>query len=291
MELNKIYNEDCLNGMKGLPDDSVDVIFTSPPYADRRKSTYGGVHESKYIEWFVPIAEEMKRILKPTGSIFINIKPHCSDGERVLYVYELVIALQKDVGLRFVDEFTWTKNGVPGRFNGRFKNAFEPVFHFTKKKGFKHRPYEVAAEMAEDSIKRAKRKRSGESLNGSGFAGLREGSTLHTKKLALPSNHLHIPQKSNQYTSQSKHPAVFPVELPTFFIKAFSDEGDVVLDPFMGSGTTAIASLRSGRSFIGFETVVEYCELASERLEYEKSLEQIKNHTTQTDIFNLLEGE
>lgn len=269
-DLNVIYNEDCLQGMRNLPDDSVDVIFTSPPYADRRKTTYGGVHESKYIEWFIPIAEEMKRILKPSGSIFINIKPHCFDGERVLYVYKLIIELQENVGLRFVDEFVWTKNGVPGRFNGRFKNAFEPVYHFTKKKGFKHRPYEVASEMAEDSIKRAKRKRSGESRNGSGFAGLREGSTLHTKKLALPSNHLHIPQKSNQYTSQSKHPAVFPVELPTFFIKAFSDEDDIVLDPFMGSGTTAIASYRCKRNFIGFETESDYCELAHERLEAEE---------------------
>lgn len=266
VELNTIYNEDCLVGLADIPDNSVDVIFTSPPYADRRKSTYGGVHETKYIDWFIPIAKEMKRVVKPSGSIFINIKPHCHDGERVTYVMKLVLALKEELGLRFVDEFSWTKNGVPGKFNGRFKNAFEPVYHFTKEKGFKHRPYEVALPMKEDSKKRAGRKRSGESKNGSGFAGLREGSTLHEKDVALPSNHLHLVQKSNQYTSQSKHPAVFPVELPEFFIKAFSDEEDVVLDPFMGSGTTAIAAINTGRNYIGYELDAGYHGLAEERI-------------------------
>ena len=86
MELNKIYNEDCLETMTRLPDNSVDLIFTSPPYADRRKSTYGGVKEEEYIEWFLPIANQIKRILKPTGSFFLNIKPHTHNGERSLYV-------------------------------------------------------------------------------------------------------------------------------------------------------------------------------------------------------------
>src|SRR5699024_7954190 len=253
VELNKIYNEDCLAGMADIPDNSVDVIFTSPPYADRRKDTYGGVHESRYIEWFMPIAKEMKRVLRPSGSLFINIKAHCHKGERVLYVMKLVIALKEELGLRFVDEFSWTKNGVPGKFNGRFKNAFEPIYHFTIDKRFKHRPYSVAIPMKEESKQRANRKRGAGSKNGSGFAGLREGSTLHTKEKAFPSNHLHLVQKSNQFTVQSKHPAVFPEELPDFFIKAFSDDSDTVLDPFMGSGTTAIAAINTGRNYIGYE--------------------------------------
>ncbi|WP_405101688.1 DNA-methyltransferase [Oceanobacillus sp. FSL H7-0719] len=271
IELNKIYNEDCLKGLKKLPDESIDVVFTSPPYADRRKNSYEGCHHTVYNEWFVEIAKEIKRILKPTGSFFLNLKPHCEKGERLLYVYELVIKLRNKVGFKFVDEFSWTKNGVPGRFVGRFKNAFEPVFHFKVGDKVTFNPYEVAEPMKEESIARANRKASGESENGSGFAGMRRNETMQNKKLALPSNHIHIPQKSNQFALQSKHPAVFPVELPEFFIKAFSNENDVVLDPFIGSGTTAIAAINTNRNYIGFELEEEYYDLANER---------IKNHTT-----------
>ncbi|WP_338335462.1 site-specific DNA-methyltransferase [Bacillus altitudinis] len=252
--------------MKQLEKESVDLIFTSPPYANRREGEYQSVKSEEYIDWFIPIAKELYRILKPSGSFFLNIKSHCSKGERDLYVYELVIALKKELGWRFVDEFTWTKNGVPGRFKGRFKNGFEPIFHFTKTNNITFNPYSVGIPMKEESIKRASRKATGESRNGSGFAGMRKNETMTNKKLALPSNHLHIPQKSNQHTPQSKHPAVFPLELPEFFIKAFTNEGQVVLDPFMGSGTTAIASDALGRKWIGFETEEKYIDIANERL-------------------------
>jgi len=263
LELNKIYNEDCLEGMKQIDDNSVDLVITSPPYADRRKNCYDGKNEDEYVEWFVPIAKEIKRILKPTGSFFLNIKPHCDKGERVLYVIELIIALKKEVGFRYTDEFCWTKLGVPGKFVGRFKNGFEPVYHFTKEKGYTFNPYEVAEPAKQISLDRYKRKACGESTNGSGLAGMRKEIT---SKLALPSNVLYYPQKSNQYTIQSKHPAVFPVELVNFFIKAFSNERDIVLDPFMGSGTTAIACIETNRQYIGFELDDTYYELCEQRI-------------------------
>ena len=209
------------------------------------------------------IAQEIKRVLSDTGSFFLNIKPNCKDGERVLYVMKLVIALKEELGFRFTDEFTWTKIGVPGKFNGRFKNAFEPVYHFTKKKGFTHNPYSVATEAKEVSKVRYKRKACGESKNGSGFAGMRKEITSN---LALPSNHLHITQKSNQHTVQSKHSAVYPVELCDFFIKAFSNENDTILDPFMGSGTTGVACKNLNRNFIGIELDPEYFKIAEKRI-------------------------
>lgn len=266
LELNRVYNQDCIEGMALLPDNSVDVVFTSPPYADRRKSTYGGLHADVYNEWFVDVAKEIKRVLKPSGSFFLNIKPHCDKGERHLYVYELIIALRNEAGFRFVDEFAWTKNGVPGKFKGRFKNAFEPVYHFSKSADITFNPEAVGTPMKEESLKRAGRKAVGETSNGSGFAGMRSNATMESRKIALPSNHIHVPQKSNQYTAQSKHPAVFPVELPEFFIKAFSDAEDVVLDPFLGSGTTAVAAVGNGRNFIGFELDADYCAIANQRL-------------------------
>ena len=264
-----LYNGDSLSTMRTFEDESVNLVVTSPPYADRRKNTYGGISSDKYVEWFIPFAEQVKRILRDDGSFFINIKPHCVDGERDLYVMKLVIALREQLGFRYVDEFSWTRNGVPGKFKGRFKNAFEPVYHFSKTKDFKHFPYEVASNASEVSLARYKRKVCGKTANGSGF---QVGKEI-TSKLALPSNHLHIPQKNNQFTLQSKHPAVYPIELPEFFIKAFSERKDTVLDFFSGSGTTSIAASRNHRNSIAIEQNREYFDLSVQRLELEEKVE------------------
>ena len=109
--INKICHGDCLETVKQFPDSSIDMIFISPPYANRRKSSYDGVEEKKYVEWFLPIANEFKRILKSTGSFFLNIKPHTHAGERVLYVFDLVLALKHKVGFLFIDEFIRIDNG------------------------------------------------------------------------------------------------------------------------------------------------------------------------------------
>ena len=260
-----LYNGDALDTLRTLGDESVNLVVTSPPYADRRKSTYGGVTSDEYVDWFFPFAEQVKRVLTDDGSFFLNIKPHCVDGERDLYVMKLVIALRERLGFRFVDEFCWTRLGVPGKFKGRFKNAFEPVYHFSKTKDFKHFPYAVATKASEVSLARYKRKICGKTGNGSGF---QVGKEI-TSKLALPSNHLHIPQKNNQFTLQSKHPAVYPIELPEFFIKAFSEQNDVVLDFFSGSGTTSVAASRNLRNSIAIEQNKEYFDLSIERLELE----------------------
>ena len=283
----QLFCGDCLERMKEIPDGSVDMVITSPPYAMQRKSTYGGVSEDDYVEWFTPIALEIKRVLKDTGSFFLNIKPNCKNGERVLYVMKLVIHLKENVGFRFIDEFCWTKLGVPGKFQGRFKNAFEPIYHFTKTKYYTHNPYDVATKAKEVSIARYKRKACGETKNGSGFAGMRKEIK---SDLALPSNHLHIPQKSNQHTIQSKHSAVYPVELCDFFIKAFSNEGETILDPFMGSGTTGVACVNTNRNFIGIEKDEKYFEIAKERIAEAERQKNVKKPTEPT-LFNfMLEG-
>ena len=128
----KLLIGDCSKQLKSINDETVDMVFTSPPYADRRKNCYEGATADEYIDWFLPIAKEIKRILKPTGSFFLNLKAHTSDGERDLYVMKLVIALKEQTGFKFIDEFCWTKNAFPGGFKGRFKNGFEPIYHFTK---------------------------------------------------------------------------------------------------------------------------------------------------------------
>lgn len=261
------YNESNLETMSRLQDNSVDLIFTSPPYAERRKQTYGGVNENKYVEWFIPIAKEMKRVIKPTGSIFINIKPHTTNGERSLYVFELILALKRECGLMFIEEYCWTKNGFPGMLKGRFKNAFEPVYHFTKcgPAGITFNPIACGTPIKEESIARTYRKQCGPPKNGSGMTGMNT-TNIRNLEFARPSNVVNVNNVSNQFSDKKLHSATFPIGLVDFFVKSFSNENDLVYDPFMGSGTTALSAIKNGRNWIGSEILSENCQIIEQRV-------------------------
>lgn len=258
-----ILEGDNLIEMKKLADNSVDLIITSPPYAEQRNHTYGGVPADRYIDWFLPRAWEMKRVLKPTGSLFLNIKSHVEDGERHLYVMELVIAMKRYLGFRFIDDFAWTKNGFPGKFRGRFKNGWEPVYHFTKENASKIKFHPEAC--ATPIIEQPRRK---EEFfvpdNGSGFTHKRH--KFNDLETALPSNVLAIKNISNQFTSKKLHSATFPVALCDFFIKSFSDRGDTILDPFGGSGTTAVSAIENAREYIIIEKESENIKIIKQRI-------------------------
>ena len=267
MKSNEVYCGDCLDLIKELGDESIDLIFTSPPYADRRKATYGGVQEDKYVEWFLPIAHELKRVLSKTGSFFLNIKPHTNKGERSLYVFDLICQLKRKTGFKFVDEFCWTKNAFPGDHRGRFKNAFEPIFHFTKASpsDIKFNPIACGTPIKQETTARAFRKQCGDPKNGSGMTGMNT-QNLRELKIARPSNVVHAHNVSNQFSDKQLHPATFPEQLVEFFVKSFTDEHDVVLDPFGGSGTTALVAERLGRNFILMDKEQSYCDLANKRI-------------------------
>jgi len=263
----KIFNDDCLNILPLIKDNAVEMFFTSPPYADRRKNTYGGIAEEDYLNWFKPIAIEIKRTLKPTGSFFLNIKPHTNKGERSLYVFELILMLKREIGFKFVEEYCWTKNGFPGSLKGRFKNAFEPVYHFTKETPNKitFNPLACGTPMKEESIARTYRKQCGAPKNGSGMTGMNTTNIRHLK-LARPSNVIHINNVSNQFTLKSQHSATFPEALPEFFIKSFSNEGDLICDPFAGSGTTGLACIKTNRDFLLIDKESSNIELIKQRI-------------------------
>ncbi len=257
------YSEEEL---KKLPDNSVDMVFTSPPYAERRKKTYGGIAEDKYVEWFKPIAFEIKRVLKPTGSFFLNIKPHISKGERSLYVFELVIMLKREVGFLFVEEYCWTKNPFPTGTYGRFKNGFEPVYHFTKGE-VKYITFNALAcgtPLSEETKSRAFRKNCKTPRNGSGMV-LNKDNIKHLE-LARPSNVIHANNVTNQFTFKMEHSAVFPEKLVEFFVKSFSNEGDTVLDLFAGSGTTGVVCEQLNRNYILIDKEQRNIELILKRL-------------------------
>lgn len=259
-----IYNENCLDTMKRLKDNSIDIVFTSPPYAEQRNNTYGGISEESYIEWFIPIAHEIKRVLKPTGSFFLNIKSHVKEGERSLYVFKLIIALREQLDFYFIDDFAWIKNPYPGGYYGRFKNAHEPIFHFIKSdlSNIKFNPLICGSPILEESKLRSKRKSTGYADSGSGMGGVKQ-SNIADLAQGRPSNVIIAHNVLNQFSKRKFHPAVFPISLPTFFIKSFSDKSDLIYDPFSGSGTTGIASLECERNFIGSEIVKDYCDKAN----------------------------
>src|SRR5437879_4525730 len=117
---NPVLIGDCLDRLKTLPDDSVDLIITSPPYADQRQNTYGGIRPDEYVEWFLSRSAELRRVLKPTGSFVLNVKEKAMDGERHIYVLELIMALRRQ-GWLWIEEYIWHKrNCFPGKWPYRF---------------------------------------------------------------------------------------------------------------------------------------------------------------------------
>ena len=275
MDIN-IYLGDCAKILKKIPDNSVDLIITSPPYADQRKKTYGGIHPDQYVKWFLPISKELLRVLKPTGTFILNIKEKVVDGERSTYVMELILAMRKQ-GWLWTEEFIWhKKNSYPGKWPNRFRDSWERLLQFNKDKKFNMYQEEVMVPMGEWAKSRLKNlsetdKVRDDSKVGSGF-GKNISNWLNREK-AYPTNVLHFATECNN----KNHSAAFPEELPEWFIKLFTREEDMVLDPFMGSGTTLYVANKMQRNSIGIEIMPEYCAMVSENLGVEIKNKQKKS--------------
>lgn len=133
----QVLRGDSKEVLKNYPESSVDLIVTSPPYADRRMKTYGGVKPEEYVDWFLPISLELLKVLKPTGTFVLNIKEKAEHGERHTYVLELILALRKQ-GWLWTEEFIWHKrNCYPGKWPNRFRDAWERLLQFNKTREFK----------------------------------------------------------------------------------------------------------------------------------------------------------
>jgi DNA modification methylase len=260
---------DCKEVMKNIPDNSIDLIITSPPYADQRKNTYGGISPNKYVEWFLPISKELLRILKPTGTFILNIKEKVVDGERSTYVMELIIEMRKQ-GWLWTEEFIWhKKNCYPGKWPNRFRDAWERIIQFNKQKTFAMYQEEVMVPMGNWAKERLKNLSATDKIRdtskvGSGFG--KNISNWIDREMAYPTNVLHLATECNN----KKHSAAFPESLPEWFIKLFTKEGDVVLDPFTGSGTTNLVAQRMNRHSIGIEISFEYYEIVKSEIEAAK---------------------
>lgn len=265
-ELNSnVIHGDCRSKLSLIEDESVDLIVTSPPYADARKKTYGGIHPDRYVDWFLPIADELFRVLSPTGSFVLNIKEKVVNSERHTYVLELIIEMRKR-GWLWTEEYMWhKKNSYPGKWPNRFRDSWERLLHFTKQKKFKMNQEQVMVPMGDWSKTRlqnlsATDKTRDESKVGSGFGKKIDNWIKRTH--AYPSNVLHMATEC----ANKNHSAAFPESLPEWFILLFTDEFDTVMDPFMGSGTTIRVANRLKRNSIGIDTNKDYVEFVRKNL-------------------------
>lgn len=233
--------------------------ITSPPYAEQRASKYGGVQTSEYVEWWNLVQRQVHRLLVDDGCFFVNIKNHCEDRRRTIYTYQLVAAMSELWGWEFIDEFVWVKPGYPGDMGQRFKNGFEPIYQFAKTLDYKFRLGNVV-EYRESNF-------GGYSENLQRIQGEVGTDNTHDIDEVRPSNVLHLMPDKTSNEETGGHPARFPPELPEFFIKAYSDEGDSWLDPFAGSGTTGVVCERYGRTSTLIELMPKYAASILERYE------------------------
>src|SRR3989344_3782068 len=254
---NKYLVGNCEEVLKQIPDNTFDLIVTSPPYADSRKNTYGGIHPDKYVGWFLPKSKEFLRVLKPTGTFVLNIKEKVTNGERHTYIIELIQEMRKQ-GWLWTEEFVWhKKNCHPGKWPNRFRDAWERCLQFNKSKNFTMYQDEVKVPIGDwaktrlSNLSETDRTRAISAV-GSGFG--KNISNWVGKELVYPDNVLHMATECGN----KNHSAVFTVALPSWFIKLFTKEGDLVLDPFAGSGTTAVASIQLNRHFIMIDVLEKY---------------------------------
>ena len=279
--VNTIVHGDCEEVLKGWPDNSIDLIFTSPPYADQRARTYGGIKPDEYVDWFLPKAAQFLRVLKPTGTFVLNVKERVVKGERHTYVLELIMTMREQ-GWLWTEEFMWhKKNSYPGKWPNRFRDSWERLLQFNKQRKFHMYQKEVMVPVGDwaktrlQQLSETDRMRD-ESGVESGFG--KNVSNWIGRDQVYPTNVIHMATEC----SNRSHSSAFPEDLPAWFIRLFTQEHDTVLDPFIGSGTTAVAAKKLQRNYIGIDINIEYCQQASRRVSHipYRMLEEQSSYTT-----------
>ncbi len=286
-----VFHADSLEVMKLIPDNSINLVFTSPPYALHFKKAYGNVSQKDYVEWFLEFAKEIKRILKDDGSFVLNIGGSWNPGEptRSIYHFKLVVALVEEIGFKLAQETFWynpAKMPVPAQWvtvkRVRVKDSIEYVFWFGKTANPKANNRNVLRPYGKDMLRLAAKgvkttvRPSGHNINES-FDKIHNGGSIPPNIVDddTPTDMLKMGNNSanDSYTKKCKesgvniHPARFPSQLPEFFIKMLTDENDIVLDPFGGSMTTGSVAENLNRRWIGIDNVIEYVEGSKFRFE------------------------
>lgn len=261
----EIIQGDCLDVMRTLPEGSVDFVMTSPPYAEKRKRQYGSIRPDKYPAWFCERAEEMRRVLSPTGSAIINIAEYVQDGQMTTYASETRLEMIRR-GWRNPQWYIWHKtNGMQGKWDRRFRHAWENCFQFSMSKQYKMNKGAVKVPPKPSTIRRYNSKSSADARRRASGT----GSGMTIQSFAGPPPVSVYPDNvvtMGNATRNTGHPAAYPVSLAEYFIKIHTDPGDTVLDPFVGGGTTLVAAANLGRRAIGIDILQKYCNGSRERL-------------------------
>jgi len=265
-ELGAAVVMDCLNALRELPDSTFDLIVTSPPYDGQAKYGNGERYERGwYSGFFLEVTKEIMRTLKPHGSFVLNYRSKRHGDERGTLQYELVFWLREQ-GFLFCDDFVWGKpSPPPGRFNRFLKDAVEYCFHFAKSPKWQFFPEQRLKPARWDARDRERRKRlahnyvRANSPSGQGRKRVQAGPDM-----VRPSTLLTFEPEFGP--NETGHPARFPVQLPTFFIKLMTRPGDLVFDPFGGTCTTAVAAENLGRQWLVIEAEPKYLTCLPERI-------------------------
>jgi len=287
-KLGKLYEADTLQVMRGMPDGSIDLVMTSPPYALHFKKEYGNADQKEYVKWFLPFAREFKRLLKPQGSFVLNIGGSWTPGApvRSLYHFRLLIALSDEIGFNLAQEFFWynpAKMPAPAEWVNvrriRVKDSVEYIYWLSTSEFPKADNNKVLQTYSRDMERLIKR----------GISGTKRPSGHIIKKTfsedkggSIPGNLIQCGnnESNSEYIKGSKetgrkiHPARFPAELPRFFILFLTDPEDVVLDPFAGSNTTGAVAEQLGRKWISIEKDEEYAKDSQLRFQRSETISE-----------------
>jgi len=267
MEANRILQGDCIKLAADLEDESIAAVVCSPPYAQQRKKQYGGIDEQSYPDWTLKWMEAVKPKLKSSASVFIVIRPHIKSGQISDYVLRTRLKV-REAGWIECEELIWYKPDAPplGSIK-RPRRAWEKILWFSTTSN----PY--------CDLKACG---NAESTRVGGFAGsdrfgggnvvaktqcrdLKRGTSRVTDIVTVPIGTM---------DKGIMHPAMYPQGVPDYLIQTFSREGDLIFDPFVGSGQTCLSCLRLKRKFIGVDMSEEYVNIAKMRIiEYQKRVD------------------
>ncbi|HEY2589557.1 MAG TPA: site-specific DNA-methyltransferase [Tepidisphaeraceae bacterium] len=282
---------DSLEVLRKLPDKSVSLVLTSPPYALHFKKEYGNKDKHEYVDWMLPFAREIRRVLKDDGSFVLNIGGSYNKGTptRSIYHFKLLVALVEDVGFHFAQECFWynpAKMPMPAEWvtvrRVRIKDSVEYVWWLSRTPHPKADNRKVLRAYSKDMIRLNQRKlretvRPGGYVIKESFAEVNTGGSIPPNVIddETPVDMLKFGNNAanDRYTLKCKeagikiHPARFPAALPDFFIRLLTEPDDIVVDPFAGSNTLGMVAEKLGRRWVAIEMEEEYLRASKFRFE------------------------